>query len=108
MNPVIGIGLLLTLPVVPLFMIIVGMEPLPYIESTIALERLGSLLQVSRAAVLANYQAHQKQTALLKDASENLNARTMKVVSVAFCPTACSTFRNTRGCTRQYLLVFHC
>ena len=30
------------------------------------------------------HQAHQKQTALLKDASENLNARTMKVVSVAF------------------------
>ena len=34
--------------------------------------------------MLANYQAHQKQTALLKDASESLNARTMKVVSIAF------------------------
>ncbi|KHT48731.1 ABC transporter ATP-binding protein [Alteromonas macleodii] len=86
-NPVIGIGLLLTLPVVPLFMIIVGKGAAAlHRKHFIALERLGSLFTDRLAALpmLANYQAHQKQTALLKDASENLNARTMKVVSVAF------------------------
>ncbi len=86
-NPVIGIGLLLTLPVVPLFMIIVGKGAAAlHRKHFIALERLGSLFTDRLAALpmLTSYQAHQKQTALLKDASENLNARTMKVVSVAF------------------------
>ncbi|MEC9128034.1 MAG: ABC transporter transmembrane domain-containing protein, partial [Pseudomonadota bacterium] len=86
-NPVVGIGLLLTLPVVPLFMIIVGKGAAAlHRKHFIAIERLGSLFTDRLAALpmLANYQAHQKQTALLKDASENLNARTMKVVSVAF------------------------
>ncbi|MEC9169341.1 MAG: ATP-binding cassette domain-containing protein, partial [Pseudomonadota bacterium] len=86
-NPVIGIGLLLTLPVVPLFMIIVGKGAAAlHRKHFIALERLGSLFTDRLAALpmLTSYQAHQTQTALLKDASENLNARTMKVVSVAF------------------------
>lgn len=86
-NPVIGLGLLLTLPVVPLFMIIVGKGAAAlHRKHFVALERLGSLFTDRLAALpmLASFQAHQKQTDLLKQASENLNARTMKVVSVAF------------------------
>lgn len=86
-NPVIGFGLLLTLPVVPLFMIIVGKGAAAlHRKHFIALERLGSLFTDRLAALpmLASFQAHQKQTDLLKQASDNLNSRTMKVVSVAF------------------------
>ncbi|MDY6975431.1 MAG: ATP-binding cassette domain-containing protein [Pseudomonadota bacterium] len=86
-NPVIGFGLLITLPVVPLFMIIVGKGAAAlHRKHFVALERLGSLFTDRLAALpmLANFQAHQRQTALLKEASEHLNSRTMKVVSVAF------------------------
>ncbi|WP_394222389.1 ABC transporter ATP-binding protein/permease [Alteromonas gracilis] len=86
-NPVIGFGVLVTLPVVPLFMVIVGKGAAAlHRKHFIALERLGSLFtdRLTALPMLANYQAHQKQTALLKEASENLNTRTMKVVSVAF------------------------
>ena len=86
-NPIIGFGLLLTLPVVPLFMIIVGKGAAGlHRKHFTALERLGSLFTDRLAALpmLASFQAHQKQTDLLKQASDNLNTRTMKVVSVAF------------------------
>ena len=86
-NPVIGFGLLLTLPIVPLFMIIVGKGAAAlHRKHFIALERLGSLFTDRLAALpmLASFQAHKKQTDLLKQASDNLNTRTMKVVSVAF------------------------
>ena len=86
-NPVIGFGLLITLPVVPLFMIIVGKGAAAlHRKHFVALERLGSLFTDRLAALpmLANFQAHQRQTALLKEASEHLNSRAMKVVSVAF------------------------
>ena len=86
-NPVIGFGLFITLPVVPLFMIIVGKGAAAlHRKHFVALERLGSLFTDRLAALpmLANFQAHQRQTALLKEASEHLNSRTMKVVSVAF------------------------
>ena len=86
-NPVIGLGLLITLPVVPLFMIIVGKGAAAlHRKHFVALERLGSLFTDRLAALpmLANFQAHQRQTGLLKEASEQLNTRTMKVVSVAF------------------------
>ena len=86
-NPVIGFGLLITLPVVPLFMIIVGKGAAAlHRKHFVALERLGSLFTDRLAALpmLANFQAHQRQTVLLKEASENLNTRTMRVVSVAF------------------------
>ena len=86
-NPVIGFGLFITLPVVPLFMIIVGKGAAAlHRKHFVALERLGSLFTDRLAALpmLANFQAHQRQTALLKEASEHLNSRAMKVVSVAF------------------------
>ncbi|AXT38789.1 ATP-binding cassette domain-containing protein [Alteromonas sp. BL110] len=86
-NPVIGFGLLITLPVVPLFMIIVGKGAAALHRKHFgALERLGSLFtdRLTALPMLANFQAHQRQTVLLKEASKHLNNRTMKVVSVAF------------------------
>ncbi len=86
-NPVIGFGLLLTLPVVPLFMIIVGKgAAVLHRKHFVALERLGSVFtdRLTALPMLASFQAHEKQTELLKQASEHLNTRTMKVVSVAF------------------------
>ena len=86
-NPVIGAGLLVTLPVVPLFMIIVGKGAAAlHQKHFIALSRLGSMFTDRLAALplLSTFQAHEKQTDLLKEASETLNSRTMKVVAVAF------------------------
>lgn len=86
-NPVIGAGLLVTLPVVPLFMVIVGKGAAAlHQKHFIALSRLGSMFTDRLAALpmLSTFQAHERQTGLLKEASDTLNSRTMKVVSVAF------------------------
>ena len=86
-NAVIGIGLLITLPVVPLFMIIVGKGAATlHKKHFVALERLGGMFtdRLTALPMLANYRAHVAQTSLLSQASENLNKRTMNVVSVAF------------------------
>jgi ATP-binding cassette subfamily C protein CydD len=86
-NPVIGLGLVVTLPVVPLFMVIVGKGAAAlHQKHFVALERLGSLFtdRLSALSMLTSFRAHERQTALLSQASDNLNSRTMKVVSVAF------------------------
>ena len=53
-------------------------------QQFIALERVGSLFTVRLAPLqmLANYQANEKKTELLKDARENLKSRTMKNESI--------------------------
>ncbi|WP_421132794.1 ATP-binding cassette domain-containing protein [Alteromonas sp. A079] len=86
-NAVIGIGLLVTLPVVPLFMIIVGKGAATlHKKHFVALERLGGMFtdRLTALPMLANYRAHVAQTSLLSQASDNLNQRTMNVVGVAF------------------------
>ncbi|TAP42385.1 ATP-binding cassette domain-containing protein [Alteromonas sp. KUL49] len=86
-NYVIGIGLIFALPVVPLFMIIVGKGAASqHKKHFTALNRLGSLFadRLNALPLLASYQAHNKQSQLLTNASTQLNERTMKVVSVAF------------------------
>lgn len=86
-NPVIGLGLLITLPVVPLFMIIVGKGAAAlHNKHFVALERLGNLFtdRLNALSMLASFNAHDRQAALLSEASDSLNRRTMKVVSVAF------------------------
>ena len=86
-NPFIGAGLLITIPVVPVFMIIVGKGAAAlHKKHFVALARLGSMFtdRLNALSVLASFQAHDKQTELLTQASDNLNTRTMKVVSVAF------------------------
>ena len=94
-NPIIGLGLLLTLPVVPLFMIIVGKGAAAlHRKHFVALERLGSLFtdRLSALSMLSSFNANHKQTELLTNASDNLNSRTMKVVSVAFLSTSVLDF----------------
>ncbi len=86
-NYVIGVGLILALPVVPLFMIIVGKGAASQQKKHFtALNRLGSLFadRLNALPLLASYNAHNKQSQLLTNASTQLNERTMKVVSVAF------------------------
>ena len=94
-NSLIGLTLLITLPVVPLFMVIVGKGAASlHRKHFIALERLGSLF-VDRLAALpliASFRVHDKQQALITNASEQLNQRTMKVVGVAFLSTTVLDF----------------
>jgi ATP-binding cassette subfamily C protein CydD len=86
-NPVIGTGLLITLPVVPLFMVIVGKGAgALHRKHFLALARLGGMFtdRLNALPMLANYNANKKQTDLLVAASGELNKRTMHVVGVAF------------------------
>ncbi|WP_175405155.1 ATP-binding cassette domain-containing protein [Salinimonas lutimaris] len=87
LNYFIGLMLVLTLPVVPLFMIIVG-KGAAYLHQRelVALNRLGSLFtdRLQALPLLAATRAHAHQQQQLEKASSALNQRTMKVVSVAF------------------------
>ena len=98
MNYFIGAMLLLTLPVVPLFMIVVG-KGAAYLHRRefTALTRLGSLFsdRLMALPVLAGTGAHVVQQQHLKDASLALNIRTMKVVSVAFLSSTVLDFFST-------------
>lgn len=97
-NPIIAVALLLALPVVPLFMIVVG-KGAAYLHRKhfIALERLGSLFgdRLKALPLLASFQAYDKQRALLQQASEQLNQRTMKVVGIAFLSSTVLDFFST-------------
>ncbi|WP_439135679.1 ABC transporter ATP-binding protein/permease [Pseudomaricurvus sp.] len=97
-NPVIAGGLLLTLPVVPLFMIIVGKGAASlHRKHFVALERLGGLFvdRLKALPLLATFQGYSKQQTLLQQASEQLNQRTMKVVGVAFLSSTVLDFFST-------------
>ena len=86
-NSIIGLGLLVALPIVPIFMIIVGKGAASLHRKHFnALERLGGLFtdRLNALPLMASYRAHSTQTNLLHNASKQLNDRTMKVVSVAF------------------------
>lgn len=97
-NGVIALSLLLTLPVVPLFMVIVGKGAAHlHRKHFVALERLGGLFtdRLKALPLLATFQGFDKQTTLLQQASEQLNARTMKVVGVAFLSSTVLDFFST-------------
>lgn len=94
-NPVIGLGLMLALPVVPLFMIIVGKGAASlHRKHFVALERLGGLFtdRLNALPLMASYRAHNTQMRLLNNASEQLNKRTMRVVGVAFLSSSVLDF----------------
>ncbi len=87
MNPVIGIALLIALPVVPLFMIVVGKGAARLHQRHFkAFERLGGMFvdRLKALPMLATFSAYERQKALLGRASEQLNDATMRVVTVAF------------------------
>jgi len=94
-NPVIGMGLAIALPVVPLFMIIVGKGAASlHRKHFVALERLGGLFtdRLNALPLMASYRAHNTQMRLLNNASEQLNQRTMRVVGVAFLSSSVLDF----------------
>ena len=87
MNPVIGIGLLIALPVVPLFMIVVGKGAAQlHQRHFLAFERLGGMFvdRLKALPTLASFVAYDRQKSLLSRASEQLNKATIRVVTVAF------------------------
>ncbi|ALM92786.1 MULTISPECIES: ABC transporter ATP-binding protein/permease [Alteromonas] len=94
-NPVIGVGLAIALPVVPLFMIVVGKGAASlHRKHFVALERLGGLFtdRLNALPLMASYRAHNTQMRLLNNASEQLNQRTMRVVGVAFLSSSVLDF----------------
>ncbi|MBD3585566.1 ATP-binding cassette domain-containing protein [Salinimonas sp. HHU 13199] len=98
LNYFIGLMLLITLPVVPLFMVIVGKgaASLQKREFT-ALTRLGNIFtdRLMALPLLSTLGAHQRQQQHMEQASQALNTRTMKVVSVAFLSTTVLDFFST-------------
>lgn len=98
LNYFVGLMLLITLPVVPLFMIIVGKgaASLHKREFT-ALTRLGTIFtdRLMALPLLSTLGAHQRQQQQMEQASQALNSRTMKVVSVAFLSTTVLDFFST-------------
>ena len=94
-NPVIGMGLAVALPIVPLFMVIVGKGAASlHRKHFVALERLGGLFtdRLNALPLMASYRAHNTQMRLLNNASEQLNKRTMRVVGVAFLSSSVLDF----------------
>ncbi|MBS9781281.1 MAG: ATP-binding cassette domain-containing protein [Gammaproteobacteria bacterium] len=97
-NWLIGFSLLLTLPVVPLFMMIIGKGATKLHQQHFnALSRLGSIFvdRLKALTLLRIFDAHDKQSQILSNASDNLNQRTMKVVSVAFLSATILDFFST-------------
>ncbi|MGQ8364330.1 ABC transporter ATP-binding protein/permease [Glaciecola sp. 1036] len=84
---VVGLTLVFTLPLVPLFMILVGKGAANlHKKHFLALERLGDMFSDRLKAmplITASFQ-HEQQTKRIQDASAIVNRKTMSVVSVAF------------------------
>ncbi|MBR8844116.1 ABC transporter transmembrane domain-containing protein [Pseudoalteromonas sp. JC3] len=79
--------LLVCLPVVPLFMIIIG-KGTKHLHNTyfVAFERLGSMFanRLSNIELINVFSANRQQTQHLEQSSNTLNSSTMKVLQVAF------------------------
>lgn len=94
-NYLVALCLLLTLPIVPLFMILVGFGAANlHRKHFVALERLGDLFSDRLKAlpmITANGQ-HQQQAERLSTASNIVNRRTMNVVSIAFLSSSVLDF----------------
>lgn len=91
----IALLMFVTLPVVPLFMYLVGSGAAArHRRHFAALTRLGSLFadRLKAADLLLVHQAHTSQQQLLKNASDDLNQRTMNVVSLAFLSSSVLDF----------------
>ena len=97
-NYIVGITLLITLPIVPLFMVLVGKGAANlHRKHFIALERLGDMFSDRLKGLLFITAAHQHtaQTDRLENASNILNRKTMNVVSVAFLSSSVLDFFST-------------
>lgn len=97
-NYIVGAALLLTMPVVPLFMILVGKGAANlHQKHFIALERLGNMFsdRLKALALITASNQHQTQVKRLQDASNIVNRKTMQVVSVAFLSSTVLDFFST-------------
>lgn len=97
-NWLVGLSMLISLPVIPLFMVIIGKGAASLHRKHFkALTRLGSIFvdRIKSLELLRIFQAHQAQASVLSDASDRLNKRTMQVVSVAFLSSSVLDFFST-------------
>ncbi|MBU2878147.1 ABC transporter ATP-binding protein/permease [Aliiglaciecola lipolytica] len=97
-NYVVAVSLLLCMPVVPLFMIIVGKGAAAlHRKHFIALERLGAMFsdRLKALPLITSANQHHEQQMRLSHASNIVNSKTMKVVSVAFLSTTVLDFFST-------------
>lgn len=98
LNWLVGLSLLFSLPVVPLFMIVVGKGAAGLHRKHFkALSRMGSIFvdRLKSLELLRIFQAHQAQAEVLDIAGEGLNERTMKVVGIAFLSSSVLDFFST-------------
>lgn len=97
-NYLVAITLLLTMPVVPLFMVLIGKgTALLHRKHFVALERLGDMFsdRLKGLSLITSAGQHQQQLDRLDSASNIVNRKTMKVVSVAFLNTTVLDFFST-------------
>lgn len=90
--------LILTLPLVPTFMILVGHKAANlHRKHFVSLERLGGLFidRLKALTLLSTFNQHDKQQDLLHQSSQVVNRQTMKVVSVAFLSNTVLDFFST-------------
>ncbi len=98
LNWLIGLSLLISLPIVPLFMIVIGKGASAQHQKHFkALTRLGSIFvdRIKALRLLKIFDAHDKQTEILSSASDHLNQRTMRVVGIAFLSATVLDFFST-------------
>lgn len=98
LNWLVGLSLLFSLPVVPLFMIIVGKGAANLHRKHFkALSRMGSIFvdRLKSLEMLRIFNAHQAQAEVLDIAGEGVNKRTMKVVGIAFLSSSVLDFFST-------------
>lgn len=97
-NWFVSLVLVLTLPLVPIFMILVGHKAANlHRQHFVSLERLGGLFidRLKALTLLTSFNQHQQQQNVLHQASQLVNRQTMKVVSVAFLSTTVLDFFST-------------
>lgn len=94
-NWFVALILLITLPLVPVFMILVGHGAANiHRKHFISLERLGGLFidRLKALTTITTFNQHHNQAQMLDTASKMVNQQTMKVVSVAFLSTTVLDF----------------
>lgn len=97
-NWVVALTLLITIPTLPLFMYLVGQGAAnQHRKQFLALSRLGGLFidRLKSLTLINTFSAHASQEKRLCKASDDLNQRTMKVVSIAFLSNSVLDFFST-------------
>lgn len=97
-NYIVAVMLLLTLPIVPLLMVLIGKRAaLMHRKHFLALERLGDMFsdRLKGLSLVTTTGQHQNQLERLDHASQIVNRKTMKVVSLAFLNNTVLDFFST-------------